>query len=94
MIAHKANASEIRSTSLSLMATGRGNMRNNSSPHTMMSSIEADPLFYIEPIDLDWFDDEQCAPYVIILGQTFLRKGVLTIDMDDRRASFNLAGSS
>ncbi len=93
MIAHKANASEIRSASLSLMAIG-GHMKNDSSPHKMMSSIEADPLFYVEPIDLDWFDDDQCAPYVIILGQTFLRQGVLTIDIDDRRASFNLAGGS
>ncbi len=93
MMVHRANASEIRSASLSLMATGGGNMSSYSSPCTMTSSIEADPRFYVEPIDLDWFDDDQCAPYVIILGQTFLRQGVLTIDLDDRRASFNLAGS-
>jgi len=53
------------------------------------SSFEDDQrLFYVNSIDLDWFDDEATAPYVIILGQTFLSQGSLTIDMDQRLATF------
>lgn len=43
--------------------------------------------------NLDWFDDDKCASYVILLGKTFLRQGVLPIDVDDMRASFYLKGS-
>ena len=42
-------------------------------------------------LDLDWFDDEQNSPYVIVLGQTLLNQGALTIDLDTRVATFNLA---
>lgn len=53
------------------------------------SNVEDDPKqFYVNPIDLDWFDDEATAPYVIILGQTFLSQGALTIDMDTRLSTF------
>lgn len=47
-------------------------------------------LFYIVPISLDWFLDEAKAPYLIVLGQTFLSQGKLTVDMEDRLASFEL----
>jgi len=53
------------------------------------SSLEDDPRkFYVNAIDLDWFDDEETAPYVVILGQTFLSQGSLTIDMDKRISTF------
>ena len=55
----------------------------------MTSNVEDDPRkFYVDPIDLDWFDDETTAPYVIILGQTFLSQGALTIDLDKRLLTF------
>jgi hypothetical protein len=58
---------------------------------TLQSSTEDDPrLFYVNPIELDWFDDEETCPYVIVLGQTFLSKGVLTIDMEQRLTTFSL----
>lgn len=89
------NASKIiRSASLSFTKTEVGNVRADyTSTCKMMSSIEDDPRFYVDPIGLDWFDNDKCAPYVIILGQTFLHQGALTIDIDDRRASFILARS-
>ena len=52
------------------------------------SSKESNRLFYVDPISLDWFDDEETAPFVIVLGQTFLSQGCLTVDIDDRRAAF------
>ena len=91
MTAHSANASEIRFAELSLRTTVRGKLKNDISACKLMSNLEADPRFYVKPIDLDWFDDEQNAPYVIILGQTFLSRGALTIDLDERLAAFNLA---
>ena len=55
----------------------------------IQSNVVDDPRkFYARPITLDWFDDEASAPYVIILGQTFLSQGTLTIDMDKRLSSF------
>ena len=58
------------------------------------SSAEINPRqFYVNPIDLDWFDDPATAPYVIILGQTFLSQGSLTIDMDKRLSTFQSASS-
>ena len=59
-----------------------------------MSSREEDRRFYVQPIDLDWFDGEQYSPYVIVLGQTFLARGALTIDMNERMATFSTANSS
>jgi len=55
---------------------------------TIGSSINESRLFYINPILLDWFDDDETAPHVIVLGQTFLGRGALTIDMDDHKAFF------
>jgi len=54
----------------------------------MESSSVTNRLFYVAPISLDWFDDDSTAPHVIVLGQTFLQQGVLTIDIDDRLGSF------
>lgn len=53
-------------------------------------AVENPKMFYIDPIDLDWFDDENTCPYVIVLGQTFLSKGMLTIDMERRISTFKL----
>ena len=56
---------------------------------SLKSSLEDDPRqFYISPIDLDWFDDERTSPYCIIVGQTCLSQGTLTIDMDKRLSTF------
>jgi predicted aspartyl protease len=47
-------------------------------------------MFYVAPIYLDWFYDEQKAPYLVVLGQTFLSQGKLTVDIDGRLATFEL----
>ena len=47
-------------------------------------------MFYVAPIYLDWFFDEQNAPYVLVLGQTFLSQGKLSIDIEARLATFEL----
>lgn len=47
-------------------------------------------MFYVAPIYLDWFFDEQNAPYVLVLGQTFLSQGKLTVDIEARLATFEL----
>ena len=57
---------------------------------TISSSKSTNPFFYIAPISLDWFDDETTEPFVIVLGQTFLSQGALTIDMDYRIATFEI----
>lgn len=60
------------------------------SPCKIASSLEINPhLFYIDPIDLDWFDDDLSAPYVIVLGQAFLSRCNLNVDMIKRRASIS-----
>lgn len=46
------------------------------------------PYFNVNPINLDWFTDEDTCPYVVVLGQTFLNRGSLTIDIDDRKVCF------
>ena len=58
---------------------------------TISSSKDTNKLYYVAPISLDWFDDEESAPYVIVLGQTFLCQGCLTVDIDDRKAAFQIA---
>mmetsp|Transcript_33493 Transcript_33493/g.51345 ORF Transcript_33493/g.51345 Transcript_33493/m.51345 type:complete len:363 (-) Transcript_33493:135-1223(-) len=45
-------------------------------------------LFYVAPISLDWFLKEETAPHLIVLGQTFLNQGTLSIDTEERVASF------
>jgi hypothetical protein len=47
-------------------------------------------LFYIAPISLDWFVQEERAPFLLVMGQTYLGQGKLTVDMEDRLASFQL----
>ena len=47
-------------------------------------------MFYVAPIYLDWFYDEQKAPSVVVLGQTFLSQGKLTVDIEGRLATFEL----
>lgn len=81
----------ITSMTLSLKQIGGGKMKRVVTPCNISSSIKADPRFSIKPIDLDWFDDGQNSPYVIVLGQAFLSQGALTIDLDTRVATFNLA---
>ncbi|KAL7546166.1 hypothetical protein ACHAWF_009508 [Thalassiosira exigua] len=78
---------EFRSVSLSVKATQKQQKNSNSLLQTIKST-EEDGRFYVQPIDLDWFDDEQNSPHVIVLGQTFLSKGALTIDIDKRIATF------
>jgi len=56
--------------------------------HIFRTSTEMNPFFNLDRISLDWFDDEVTCPYVVVLGQTFLIQGSLTIDIDDRRAIF------
>jgi len=47
------------------------------------------PFFRLSPISLDWFDDDDdTCPLVVVLGQTFLSQGSLTIDIDERQATF------
>jgi hypothetical protein len=46
------------------------------------------PYFNVHPINLDWFTDEDTCPYVVVLGQTFLNRASLTIDIDDRKVCF------
>ena len=51
------------------------------------------PLCNLSCINLDWFDDNDdddttSYPYVIAIGQMFLTYGCLTIDIDNRQATF------
>ena len=91
--AQSAIVDEIKSVSLSCRELGRGETRRNVRACKISGSFDADPRFYVKPIELDWFDDEQFSPHVIVLGQTFLSQGALTIDLDERIATFNLAGA-
>mmetsp|Transcript_22340 Transcript_22340/g.33762 ORF Transcript_22340/g.33762 Transcript_22340/m.33762 type:complete len:296 (+) Transcript_22340:143-1030(+) len=78
---------QISSVSMTLQG-GIHNRRVRSSVCNIDSSIQNDPRFYIQPIDLDWFDEIPYSPYIVVLGQTFLRQGTLTIDINDRIATF------
>eukprot|EP00571_Detonula_confervacea_P011135 CAMPEP_0172309236 /NCGR_PEP_ID=MMETSP1058-20130122/9584_1 /TAXON_ID=83371 /ORGANISM="Detonula confervacea, Strain CCMP 353" /LENGTH=457 /DNA_ID=CAMNT_0013021823 /DNA_START=387 /DNA_END=1763 /DNA_ORIENTATION=+ len=90
MGAKRATFDEFGSVSLSLRGSEKQKRNHDSSVLcNIRSSIEEDPRFYVQPIDLDWFDDEQYSPYIIVLGQTFLSRGALTIDMDERIATFD-----
>jgi hypothetical protein len=89
--AQGTTADSITLISLSLKQIGGGKMKQVVTPCNISSSIRADPRFYVKPIDLDWFDDEQNSPYVIVLGQSFLSQAALTIDLETREATFNLA---
>ncbi len=60
-----------------------------------MISIQSDasknPFYYVSSINLDWFNDEINSPFVVVLGQTFLSQGILTIDIELRQATFELS---
>ncbi len=83
----------VKSVSLLLKEVNRNETRRRISACEISSSIEADPRFYVRPIELDWFDDEQHSPFVIVLGQSFLSRGSLTINLDERIAIYNLASA-
>ncbi|KAL3792644.1 hypothetical protein ACHAW5_005098 [Stephanodiscus triporus] len=91
--AQRATVDEIRSVSLSLKQVGGQKLGRGIPACKIFSSIEVDPHFYVKPIELDWFDDERYSPYVIVLGQSFLSQGALTIDLDKRIGMFNLASA-
>mmetsp|Transcript_12822 Transcript_12822/g.29254 ORF Transcript_12822/g.29254 Transcript_12822/m.29254 type:complete len:395 (-) Transcript_12822:563-1747(-) len=78
----------ISSASISFTEHRHSNGKNASSTRELQSN-EDDRLFFARPIDLDWFDDDNRSPFVIIVGQTFLRRLCLTIDMDNRFVSFS-----
>eukprot|EP00594_Rhizosolenia_setigera_P000859 CAMPEP_0178948816 /NCGR_PEP_ID=MMETSP0789-20121207/5686_1 /TAXON_ID=3005 /ORGANISM="Rhizosolenia setigera, Strain CCMP 1694" /LENGTH=448 /DNA_ID=CAMNT_0020629231 /DNA_START=289 /DNA_END=1632 /DNA_ORIENTATION=- len=63
----------------------KGTRRSNDTV-SITSGVTKNRLYYLNPISLDWFDDEEEAPYVIVLGQTFLLQGTLFVDIDDNRA--------
>ena len=80
-------------TSVSLSLTQRSKQKQTKAKRittcNIKSSKEEDPrLFYVQPIDLDWFDSIEYSPYIVVLGQTFLTQGTLTIDIDERVATF------
>ena len=64
------------------------NGRKTQTAIEISSAKNVNKLFYISPVSLDWFDNEDTAPYVIVLGQTFLSQGSLIVDIDARRATF------
>jgi hypothetical protein len=81
-----------------MMMSSNHNNNNNNDSSTWLSSFvfhakfspTENPFFSLGPISLDWFDDEDTCPFVIVLGQTFLNQGKLTIDIEDRRAHFSI----
>jgi len=80
-------------TSVSLNLTQKSKQKQTKGKRittcNIKSSVEEDPrLFYVQPIDLDWFDSIEYSPYIVVLGQTFLTQGTLTIDIDERVATF------
>jgi len=82
---------EFKSVSLSLTQKSKQKQTKGKRITTcnIKSSKEEDPrLFYVQPIDLDWFDSIEYSPYIVVLGQTFLTQGTLTIDIDERVATF------
>ena len=94
----RQSVDELKSVSLALKGSGNGirkdgKKKNGESSCSINSSVDDSKRFYVQPIDLDWFDDSDSSPYVIVLGQTFLDRGALTIDIDERIASFNLGGA-
>ena len=60
----------------------------NKLQHFKISSAN-NPLFNMSPINLDWFDDDTKCLCIIAIGQMFLSYGCLTIDVDNRFATFN-----
>lgn len=82
-----ADPSILRSVEVSTSGKKNGKQKATSVT-SIQSDVTKNPFFYLSPIELDWFGDEDNAPFVIILGQTFLSQGILTIDIERRIATF------
>ena len=78
--------------SIARSTIGQKSTRTNKMVDGKLFEIQSDrscnPFFNVSPISLDWFDDEESAPHVVVLGQTFLIQGCLTIDIDNRKLTF------
>lgn len=61
----------------------------SSKNNVSISSDDSSQFFYVSAINLDWFDDPKTAPFVVVLGQTFLAQGTLTVDINRNLATFN-----
>jgi len=76
----------VKAVDIGVLTERRG--QEGSDLYNFRTDKEMNPFFNLSPISLDWFDDEDTCPYVVVLGQTFLMQGSLTVDIDDRRALF------
>lgn len=83
-----ANLNNVTAIDVGVDTEKRNTHSEKSELHIFRTSTEMNPFFNLDRISLDWFDDEVTCPYVVVLGQTFLIQGSLTIDIDDRRAIF------
>ena len=81
------NSKSISSASISFTEHRHSNGKKALSKRKLESD-EDDMFFFAQPIDLDWFDDDSRSPFVIIVGQTFLRRLCITVDMNERVVSF------
>lgn len=76
---------------VSIQASSKINVTNNKNKMKQaMAAATAfsSKLFYVNPITLNWFDDEETAPHIIVLGQAFLVRGALTVDIQNHLISF------
>ena len=71
-------------------STIRGLEITNSKSNNSIRADQSNPLFYVSSIELDWFDDPETAPFVVVLGQTFLTQGTLTVDLCRNLATFDV----
>jgi hypothetical protein len=81
-----ANLDTVKNVDVGVSTERRG--QEASALYNFRTDIEMNPFFHLSPISLDWFDDEDTCPHVVVLGQTFLMQGSLIVDIDDRRALF------
>jgi len=63
---------------------------NSADEESFIESGKDSVSFYVAPIDLDWFDNDENSPHVVVLGQAFLGRGVLIIDTVTRYATFSI----
>jgi hypothetical protein len=68
----------------------KGKADTNHDLYHFQTDASKNPYYNLMPISLDWFENEDTCPYVVVLGQTFLAQGCLTIDIDDRKATFDV----
>ena len=87
-----ANLNNVKAIDVGVDTEKMNTRSEKSELYNFRTSEEMNPFFKLDPISLDWFDDEETCPYVVVLGQTFLIQGSLTIDIDYRRAMFRTAG--